>query len=94
MSYFHEYFDSKGKKTLRAYTLPINLSRFDEQGWMTSEQEVWYIPNHLTKVKHIPILSQSQIKLLKKPDQIEQKVGELVEWTNDQKMNGKIFRKS
>ncbi len=83
MSYFHEYFDSKGKKTLRTYTLPINLSRFDEHGWMTSKQEVWYIPNYLTTVKHISLLSRSQIRLLKKPDQIEQKVGEMVEWTKD-----------
>ena len=80
MSYFHEYFDSKGKKTLRTYTLPVNLSQFDKKGWMTSEQEVWYVPDYLTTVKHVPILSRAQIAILKKPDQIEQKVGRLVEW--------------
>ena len=80
MSYFHEYFDDKGRKNLRSYSLPVNLSRFDNLGWMTSEKEVWYIPDYLTKLKHFSILNKSQIHQLRKADEIEIKAGKLVEW--------------
>jgi len=83
MSYFHEYFDEKGRKTLRCYTEPVDLSRFDERGWMTAKENVWYIPEHLVEVPHLPLLTRSQIKLLKKPDLVEMKYGEIVEWKKE-----------
>lgn len=80
MSYFHEYTDKKGNKTLRAFSNPINLKIFDKYNWMTSEEEVWYIPNYLTKVKHNKILTRKQIKNLRKADKIEIKVGNMKEY--------------
>lgn len=80
MSYFHEYFDHKGRKNLRKYSAPVDLSMFDRKGWMTTEDEVWYIPDYLSKVKHHVILNKSQIHGLRKADKIEIKAGELVEW--------------
>ncbi len=80
MSYFHEYFNDKGKKSLRSFSLPINLSRFDKLGWMTSEEELGYIADYLTKVKHYQILTKKQIANLRKPDKIEIKAGKLVEY--------------
>lgn len=80
MSFFHEYFlNSDGKKTLRKYSLPVNLSIFDDKGWMTSEEDVWYIPEYLAKIKHYPILKRWRIKNLRKADDIEIKAGKLVE---------------
>jgi len=80
MSYFHEYFDPKGKKTLRYFTDPVDLSVLDHKGWITASKDVWYVPTHLGKVKHYPILTRRQIALLKKPDLVEMKYGDLVEW--------------
>ena len=40
MSYFHEYYLNNGKKTLRSYSKPINLSKFDKKGWITSKGDV------------------------------------------------------
>ncbi len=80
MSYFHEYFDQKGRKTLRSFTDPVNLSVFDHKGWITASKDVWYVATHLGKVKHHPILSRKQIALLKKADSVEMKSGDLVEW--------------
>ncbi|MBI3622994.1 hypothetical protein HY212_02855 [Candidatus Pacearchaeota archaeon] len=80
MSYFHEYFDNEGRKNLRSYSLPVDLSRFDKLGWMTTEDEVWYIPEYLGNVKHFPILNKNQIHSLRKADEIEIKAGKLVEW--------------
>lgn len=80
MSFFHEYFmNNNGKKTLRKYSDPVDLSRFDKYGWITSEEEVWYIPDYLTKVKHYKILGWSQLLGLRKADNIEIKAGKIVE---------------
>lgn len=81
MSYFHEYFLDNGKKTLRTYSMPVDLSRFDKQNWMTSEDDVWFIPEYLEEISHKTILPKN-IKL-RKADKIEIKAGKLVEWRKE-----------
>ena len=80
MSYFHEYTDKKGRKTLRSYSVPVDLSRFDRKEWVTSEKNLWYIHDYLDKVKHYKILTRKQARNLRKADKIEIKAGEVVEW--------------
>jgi hypothetical protein len=83
MSYFHEYFNNKdGKKTLRSYSSPVDLSIFDNCGWMTSEEDIWYVPDYLVDVKHFPILDKKQIAGLRKADDIEIELGKIVQWKN------------
>lgn len=81
MSFFHEYFDDYGRRTLRSYSMPVNLARFDAQGWMTAEKDVWYVPLYLSKVRHVQIVSRSQIARFKKPNILEIEAGKLVQWT-------------
>jgi len=80
MSFFHEYFLNDGRKTLREYSGPFDLSHFDKIQWRTSEKNLFEIPKHLDRVKHYPILSQKQIKNLRKADKIEIEAGRIVEW--------------
>lgn len=80
MSYFHEYTDKQGRKTLRSFTRPVDLSRFDRRGWMTTEDEIWYIANHLVEVTHMPILTRAQIATLRRADPLELKFGEIEQW--------------
>jgi hypothetical protein len=80
LSYFHEYFDDRGRKTLRSFSRPIDLSRFDDRGWMTSEADVWYIPEHLADVPHQSILTRQHIPALRRADPIEISAGKLVQW--------------
>ncbi|HCC84053.1 TPA: hypothetical protein DEP96_04375 [Candidatus Uhrbacteria bacterium] len=77
MSYFHEYFLHDGRKTLRSFTRPINLSRFDHLGWMTSEEPVWFIPEYLVTAKHHAILTPKQRRNLRSADPIEIEAGRL-----------------
>ena len=55
MSYFESYFNLRRQKTLRAYSRPVNLARFDSIHWMTTEDDVWDIPNHLVRIPHTRI---------------------------------------
>ena len=81
MSFFHEYFLNKnGKKTLRSYSRPVNLKKFDSKNWMTLEDNVWFIPEHLVEIKHYNILDKKQKKNLRPADEIEIKAGSLVDW--------------
>ncbi|MFH1501188.1 MAG: hypothetical protein ABIE22_04560 [archaeon] len=80
MSFFHEYFSHKGKRTLRAYSNPIDLSRFDKKNWVTSEEDVWFIPEYLVDVKHTPIVTKKQIANFNKPHPIEVAIGKIIEW--------------
>src|SRR5205085_8528628 len=36
MSYFEDYYNLEGERTLRTYSRPVNLRRFDRIGWMTA----------------------------------------------------------
>jgi len=58
MSYFEDYYNPAGEKTLRAYSRPVNLARFDRSiQWMTAEQEVWAIPEYLCEIPHAPMMT-------------------------------------
>jgi hypothetical protein len=81
MSYFHEYTDDKGKgrKTLRAYSDPIDLSVFGED-WITSEENLWHIHDYLDSVKHYSLLNKEQIKQLRNQEQIEIDAGQMTQF--------------
>jgi hypothetical protein len=52
LSYVEGYFNLRRQKTLRRYSRPFDLSRFDRIGWMTSEEDLWEIPNFLVDIPH------------------------------------------
>lgn len=85
LSFFHEYFDVKGRKTLREYSNILNLKYFNRLEWRTTEQDLFEIPEYLDTIKHFKILNLSQIKNLRKADKIEIKAGELVEFRQTKK---------
>ncbi len=80
MSYFHEYFDGKGKKTLREYSKVFDLNYFNKLYWRTSSENLFQIPDFLDKVKHYQILNKSQIKNLRRADEVEIKAGKIVQY--------------
>lgn len=57
MSYFAHYYNPKGELTLRAFSRPVNLRRFDRIDWMTTEEDLWEIGEYLCTVPHTKILS-------------------------------------
>ena len=58
MSYFEHYYNLAGEKTLRAFSRPVNLKRFDRIRWMTAEEDLWAIPEYLTTISHTAILTR------------------------------------
>jgi hypothetical protein len=68
MSYFESYFNLRREKTLRAYSRPVNLGRFDGIAWMTSEDDLWDIPNHLVRIPHTKLAAPSAIRSYSRVD--------------------------
>lgn len=70
MSSFEGYVNLRGDRTLRAYSRPVNLARFDRAhpGWMTADEEVWFIPQHLVGIPHRPLLTPAIIRGLSRVD--------------------------
>jgi hypothetical protein len=60
LSYFEHYYNLKGEKTLRAYSRPVNLARFDRIEWMTSDEPLWAIPEYLCEISHTAIFEPTR----------------------------------
>src|SRR5580704_18133561 len=69
LSYFNAYFNLRRERTLRRYSDPVNLRRFDRQHWMTTEEPVWFIVYHLFDIKHYSLMTKAQEKRLHRVDE-------------------------
>jgi hypothetical protein len=70
MSYFDGYINLRGERTLRAFSLPVNLARFDRTrpGWAVADGDLWWIPEHLLEIRHTRLLSPAMIRALSRVD--------------------------
>jgi len=68
ISYFEHYFNLRREKTLRKYSRPVNLSRFDTLGWMTAEEDLWTVSEHLVVIPHTPLLANGNARRLARVD--------------------------
>ena len=68
ISYFNLYFNLRGERTLRTFSRPVNLKRFDHLDWMTSEKPVWFVAEYLLTIFHYRLISLAQAKRLHRVD--------------------------
>jgi hypothetical protein len=68
LTYFNVYFNLRGERTLRRYSRPVNLARFDRLHWMTTEKPVWFVAEYLCEIPHIPLLGSTMVKNLTRVD--------------------------
>lgn len=80
MSYFHEYAMENGKKTLREYSAPFNLSRYAPEKWIVDKEEMHWLVTALDESRHFPLVPQKNLKLLRKISGIERKTLVIEEW--------------
>jgi hypothetical protein len=75
LSYFEQYYNVAREKTLRSYTLPLNLKAFDKFNWMTRDESLERIAKKLDKIRKIPILTPSMISNLSLVDEWSYEAG-------------------
>jgi hypothetical protein len=64
ISYFDVYFNLRGDRSLRTFSRPVDLSRFDDRDWMTTDKEVWFIPEYLLEISHTRLITPAMAKRL------------------------------
>jgi hypothetical protein len=77
MSYFHEYFDKRGRKTLRSYSLPLDLRKVDPALWVASERGCWELHDRLDALRHFSLLASRQAQLVARRDPFERHVARI-----------------
>jgi hypothetical protein len=68
LSYFDVYFNMRRERTLRTFSNPVNLARFDRLGWMTTDKQLWFIAEYLFTIRHFPLLKPAMAKRLHRLD--------------------------
>src|SRR6266581_5945574 len=79
MSYFHEYFDRRGRKTLRSYSRAFDLRGIDPELWITSETACTQAHDRLARLRHYAVISRRQEGMLSRRDRFERKASRVVE---------------
>ena len=86
MSYFHEYFMWDGRKSLRAYSAPFDLSAFKPERWVIAKEELSWIADEIDNSRHFPVVSKKSIRGLRRASKIEIDSLRLIEWNNKTKL--------
>jgi hypothetical protein len=68
LSYFEQFYNVEGEKTLRGYTLPLNLKPFDRYGWMVKDEPLDWIAEKLDRTRRVRLLSSKMVKTLSPVD--------------------------
>ncbi len=91
LSYFHEYFDDQGRKNLRSYSRPFDLSILGNY-WITTDKDLWEISKKLDRVRHYSLIPKLLIPKLRRADSIEIEAGKIVEWKKNKNYGSKRRR--
>jgi hypothetical protein len=64
MSYFEPYFNVAREKTLRAYTVPLDLARFDRRRWTIRDETMEDIATRLDQIRKHDLLAPGMAERL------------------------------
>jgi hypothetical protein len=78
MSYFEVFYNVDGLKTLRGYTVPLNLNPFDRYGWTWDDDGVEPIVQRMGEIRRFPLLSPDAATKLSRVDDLSYRAGMLV----------------
>lgn len=62
LSYFDGYFNAYGKRTLRSFTVPVELEEFEPRGWRFSEKPPLYIDRAIDRAPKAWTLPRRSIR--------------------------------
>jgi hypothetical protein len=68
MSYFEDYYSPSGERSLRSFTRPLDLSRFDGRGWETADGDICDVSDWIATRRFHPLLTRAQVRGLSRVD--------------------------
>lgn len=75
MSYFDDYYNLRRERTLRAYTLPLDLRRLDRLCWMTRDEHLDTVAARLDAQRRVELLSAAEVRALTRLDRRSSQAG-------------------
>ncbi|MBV9341796.1 MAG: hypothetical protein JO159_13035 [Acidobacteria bacterium] len=69
LSYFDVYFNLRRERTLRTFSGPVHLARFDRLNWMTTDRPLWFIAEYLFTIRHFRLLRPTMSSRLHRLDE-------------------------
>jgi len=86
LSYFHEYFmDKGGKKTLREYSRPFDLSSHRPESWITAPEELFALVHELDDSPHVAIAPAHLLRKLRPATPFEIEATGMTEWKSKER---------
>lgn len=80
LSYFHEYSDRRGRRTLRSYSGAFDLRRIDTDLWVTPAKACWDVHERLVGLRHYALFPARLASGLSRRDPFERRVGKLLQY--------------
>jgi len=77
MSYFEQYYNLAREKTLRSYTVPLNLGAYDKLNWMVRDEPLEQIAEQLDDIRKFPVLTRRAVGGLSPVDDRSYRAGML-----------------
>lgn len=85
LSYFHEYYLDDGRKTLREFSRPFDLQRYEPRRWVASDKNLWWLSKAIDESSHENIFPDGvHARALRKASKIELDATDLIEWRKPQ----------
>jgi hypothetical protein len=88
LSYFHEYHNDKGEKTLREYSRAFDLRSLDPGAWVSGSDGAWEVERRIDLAHHYRLIPQSQQRYLTPIDAMAWRAKRLVEYPPPRKRRG------
>jgi len=82
-SYFHEYYLWDGRKSLRYFSRPFDLSRYAPERWITAGADLDWLVHALDTSAHDPIIPKGNLRKLRPASAFEIHASAAVEWRAD-----------
>lgn len=80
LSYFHEYHNTRGEKSLREYSRPLDLRRVPFEHWISGEAGAWEVERRLDAVAHYRLFPSTQDRYISMIDAMEWQAKRIVEY--------------
>jgi hypothetical protein len=68
MSYFDDYFNTAGERTLREYSIPLDLRRHDRLDWTFRDDHLQDLSARLDALPHRALLTPAMVRALRRVD--------------------------
>lgn len=85
MSYFHEYYMWDGRKSLRGFSKPFDLSKYRPEKWITSGESLDWLMMAISKTHYFPVVPEKFERSLRRASKVELKALKVVDFPDPRK---------